>query len=127
MSFFVSSRRRHTRCALVTGVQTWALPISVDGRPHALADEGGDVAREQHAEPVLLDLPAHHVERGRPGVLAMRAETPAAGGGTVRAVARHAGSQDRKRAVAGQKLSVRVVLGGRRTIKKNKQKKKRYE
>src|SRR3546814_6248060 len=26
--FFVSSRRRHTRCALVTGVQTCALPIS---------------------------------------------------------------------------------------------------
>src|SRR3546814_2556729 len=25
--FFVSSRRRHTRCALVTGVQTCALPI----------------------------------------------------------------------------------------------------
>src|SRR3546814_3956260 len=29
--FFFSSRRRHTRCALVTGVQTCALPIS----PHA--------------------------------------------------------------------------------------------
>src|SRR3546814_6225094 len=28
---FFSSRRRHTRCALVTGVQTCALPIS-DGR-----------------------------------------------------------------------------------------------
>src|SRR3546814_4270875 len=28
MSFFFSSRRRHTRCALVTGVQTCALPIS---------------------------------------------------------------------------------------------------
>src|SRR3546814_7785909 len=28
--FFVSSRRRHTRCALVTGVQTCALPISID-------------------------------------------------------------------------------------------------
>src|SRR3546814_6868349 len=27
-SFFFSSRRRHTRCALVTGVQTCALPIS---------------------------------------------------------------------------------------------------
>src|SRR3546814_3443240 len=26
--FFFSSRRRHTRCALVTGVQTCALPIS---------------------------------------------------------------------------------------------------
>src|SRR3546814_8335488 len=27
--FFFSSRRRHTRCALVTGVQTCALPICV--------------------------------------------------------------------------------------------------
>src|SRR3546814_4858374 len=37
--FFVfSSRRRHTRCALVTGVQTCALPIStdavIDGEAH---------------------------------------------------------------------------------------------
>src|SRR3546814_7133513 len=31
-SFFFSSRRRHTRCALVTGVQTCALPIS-EGNP----------------------------------------------------------------------------------------------
>src|SRR3546814_18252352 len=29
--FFFSSRRRHTRCALVTGVQTCALPISFAG------------------------------------------------------------------------------------------------
>src|SRR3546814_10389916 len=28
MPFVFSSRRRHTRCALVTGVQTCALPIS---------------------------------------------------------------------------------------------------
>src|SRR3546814_20597372 len=28
--FFFSSRRRHTRCALVTGVQTCALPICSD-------------------------------------------------------------------------------------------------
>src|SRR3546814_10352848 len=34
--FFFSSRRRHTRCALVTGVQTCALPIS-------FLDGGGDV------------------------------------------------------------------------------------
>src|SRR3546814_15646990 len=27
VDFFFSSRRRHTRCALVTGVQTCALPI----------------------------------------------------------------------------------------------------
>src|SRR3546814_8095653 len=32
--FFFSSRRRHTRCALVTGVQTCALPICQRGRPH---------------------------------------------------------------------------------------------
>src|SRR3546814_20211644 len=30
MCFFFSSRRRHTRCALVTGVQTCALPILED-------------------------------------------------------------------------------------------------
>src|SRR3546814_5707173 len=35
--FFFSSRRRQTRCALVTGVQTCALPIS-----HLLAG-GGDL------------------------------------------------------------------------------------
>src|SRR3546814_7332601 len=29
--FFFSSRRRHTRCALVTGVQTCALPIYGSG------------------------------------------------------------------------------------------------
>src|SRR3546814_8708388 len=34
MLFFFSSRRRHTRCALVTGVQTCALPIS---RPRLVA------------------------------------------------------------------------------------------
>src|SRR3546814_10595111 len=35
--FFFSSRRRHTRCALVTGVQTCALPISAacDAGPHS--------------------------------------------------------------------------------------------
>src|SRR3546814_3977269 len=37
--FFFSSRRRHTRCALVTGVQTCALPIyGVErGREYLLA------------------------------------------------------------------------------------------
>src|SRR3546814_6629316 len=29
LCYFFSSRRRHTRCALVTGVQTCALPISI--------------------------------------------------------------------------------------------------
>src|SRR3546814_2653139 len=38
--FFFSSRRRHTRCALVTGVQTCALPISVEDGQQV---QGGDV------------------------------------------------------------------------------------
>src|SRR3546814_6762817 len=33
--FFFSSRRRHTRCALVTGVQTCALPILREINPDA--------------------------------------------------------------------------------------------
>src|SRR3546814_11304467 len=33
--FFFSSRRRHTSCALVTGVQTCALPICTQYRPAA--------------------------------------------------------------------------------------------
>src|SRR3546814_7144783 len=37
--FFFSSRRRHTRCALVTGVQTCALPIFIVG---AVADAEHD-------------------------------------------------------------------------------------
>src|SRR3546814_10845463 len=43
--FFFSSRRRHTRCALVTGVQTCALPISFKFLSVALSGDGE--AREQ--------------------------------------------------------------------------------
>src|SRR3546814_8866838 len=35
---FFSSRRRHTRCALVTGVQTCALPIYIIGHPTLFGD-----------------------------------------------------------------------------------------
>src|SRR3546814_4064956 len=38
--FFFSSRRRHTRCALVTGVQTCALPILANPKV-AFADSRG--------------------------------------------------------------------------------------
>src|SRR3546814_4862232 len=52
--FFFSSRRRHTRCALVTGVQTCALPICTvrisvrrEGSEVVLevADDGGGLNR----------------------------------------------------------------------------------
>src|SRR3546814_7242862 len=52
-----SSRRRHTRCALVTGVQTCALPIS------------GEAAAEQHrldeAELVQIGQDAEGLQRRR--------------------------------------------------------------
>src|SRR3546814_4401633 len=38
--FFFSSRRRHTRCALVTGVQTCALPISSQAAQPPLRGNG---------------------------------------------------------------------------------------
>src|SRR3546814_896337 len=40
--FFFSSRRRHTRCALVTGVQTCALPIFCHSDVHFARGEWGD-------------------------------------------------------------------------------------
>src|SRR3546814_12824433 len=43
----ISSRRRHTRCALVTGVQTCALPICDLLRTHAMLEPH----REMMAEP----------------------------------------------------------------------------
>src|SRR3546814_4518802 len=48
--FFFSSRRRHTRCALVTGVQTCALPI--------FSRDGGTlfVANEDDAALTAIDL-----------------------------------------------------------------------
>src|SRR3546814_3653035 len=52
--FFFSSRRRHTRCALVTGVQTCALPISHRAR---------QFARDAAPEP-------HQPGRGRPAPVA---------------------------------------------------------
>src|SRR3546814_5649459 len=43
--FFFSSRRRHTRCALVTGVQTCALPICcIYGRRQMGTEDQGWVA-----------------------------------------------------------------------------------
>src|SRR3546814_1786531 len=74
--FFFSSRRRHTRCALVTGVQTCALPISqragselpvaVRGDRLELVDE--PLVRDHlRAEAVVVELALAH-----PGQRALR-------------------------------------------------------
>src|SRR3546814_8467628 len=55
--FFFSSRRRHTRCALVTGVQTCALPILVTVRPDASIAEIAHLLLERRISAVpVVDL-----------------------------------------------------------------------
>src|SRR3546814_7961365 len=54
--FFFSSRRRHTRCALVTGVQTCALPISGIFVAQ-LADMIGDAENLLHQHQPAASLP----------------------------------------------------------------------
>src|SRR3546814_10469073 len=53
--FFFSSRRRHTRCALVTGVQTCALPISPTEERHGFREI---VAAVRNNPPLLRLLAA---------------------------------------------------------------------
>src|SRR3546814_10244527 len=76
--FFFSSRRRHTRCALVTGVQTCALPISdgpspsqMDGRFSLILVNGAGTAPLAVEE--VVDLVEGRVSvdiaDGRPGIL----------------------------------------------------------
>src|SRR3546814_9365989 len=64
--FVCSSRRRHTRCALVTGVQTCALPIYVGPQAQARAPV---LYRSvcQASEAGELALPAVSVSPGEAG------------------------------------------------------------
>src|SRR3546814_11032636 len=119
--FFFSSRRRHTRCALVTGVQTCALPISV---ARNLAIE----TRTDPVPPVIGASAGTTTNGGRPWQWARRVQ--ALGGGVLRigiAVRGASGfpatlqiARDRKSVVQGKSVSVRVDPGGRRITKKTK-------
>src|SRR3546814_1140991 len=66
--FFVTSRRRHTRCALVTGVQTCALPIFLEIFLHAgMAPRlAVRAARHGRASPLLPRLPVPHRADNQP-------------------------------------------------------------
>src|SRR3546814_3571420 len=57
--FFFSSRRRHTRCALVTGVQTCALPIfamAVANEPDLLIADEPTTALDVTVQAQILDM-----------------------------------------------------------------------
>src|SRR3546814_918767 len=79
--FFFASRRRHTRCALVTGVQTCALPISSVRTAGARPDDLGRDAGAVRAPPL---------DRGTASRGGARGSCAGAGQGAVRAVHRTA-------------------------------------
>src|SRR3546814_3457422 len=65
--FCFSSRRRHTRCALVTGVQTCALPISASRSNHdCLALCRPPVSVEGKADG-YLEMATQHARRSEIG------------------------------------------------------------
>src|SRR3546814_4206362 len=64
-SFFFSSRRRHTRCALVTGVQTCALPISGRADAVTVASTGCLRTRSALSATEISHIPASTLEIGR--------------------------------------------------------------
>src|SRR3546814_3243134 len=102
---FIASRRRHTRCALVTGVQTCALPICENLFTDLSTPPGrdGPAARiTRKASPDWGSLPC-----AAPSARQARSAPPA----------RSQGGQDRKIVVLGKSVSVILDLGGRRFIK----------
>src|SRR3546814_16697173 len=97
---FFSSRRRHTRCALVTGVQTCALPISRASSRRLLSKR-----RKIRSNPSASS-------RHSPSASARRLARFGGDGSSVPEI-----RIDRKSVVEGKSVSVRVDLGGRRIIK----------
>src|SRR3546814_12641336 len=123
--FFFSSRRRHTRCALVTGVQTCALPISA-------TDARERLPRWRCDRPVRV-LDQREVRRrawllGRPSPVdawrhaSTRARVVHGGLADDAARWRTLGRTDRKGVVKGKSVSGRLNHGGRRFFKKKKTK-----
>src|SRR3546814_15609833 len=130
--FFFSSRRRHTRCALVTGVQTCALPISVR-RAGAARVDGAHAhpvrdGRDQLRAPVPADgrttargMPENPV-RYRLATDQPLAAYPAPGqpDGVPGRHQPHPAHPDRKSVVEGTSGYIAVVSGGPSIIKKKK-------
>src|SRR3546814_5860344 len=67
VSFFFSSRRRHTRCALVTGVQTCALPICRYASAASYQRQFAEAAANNVREGTLMPPEANRSEERRVG------------------------------------------------------------
>src|SRR3546814_15730298 len=105
--FLFSSRRRHTRCALVTGVQTCDLPIlsmqlsTISPAPRLCASAIQSSVRRGSAR-VFEGSPAYWRTRHSPSV--SRHES-------MPTHPHFPPKADRKSVVLGKSVSVRVVLG----------------
>src|SRR3546814_17237473 len=115
LSFFFSSRRRHTRCALVTGVQTCALPISAPLNGFAGVDDYyGRCSAAQFLGAITVPTLVIHARDDPwiPSAAYRRFDLPS----NPRLM-----PLDRKSVVEGKRVSVRVASGGRRINKKKNQ------
>src|SRR3546814_7460947 len=108
MVFFFSSRSRHTRCALVTGVQTCALPISQQIMQWLSKVPDPEI-------PVLsvVDLGLIR-DIGWDGATCVVTITPTYSGcPAMQEISSGIREADRKSVVEGKSVSVSVDLGGR--------------
>src|SRR3546814_18476967 len=115
MIFFFSSRRRHTRCALVTGVQTCALPISrifVEGQQLFPAGFALEIAHRDDGDEKSRGLDT--LADARPPIRAPSDGVPVYEYLELAASCR----VDRKSGGEGKRVAGRVDLGGRRNITK---------
>src|SRR3546814_6428369 len=59
IGFFVPTRSRHPRCALVTGVQTSALPISAERLQIRVRTATADERRAGNRQPIMMNRVEH--------------------------------------------------------------------
>src|SRR3546814_21197667 len=105
---FFSSKRRHTRCALGTGVQTCALPFSWVWTAHN--NSAPTLGRHQETD----NEESTRIDDG--GGIAVRGASAHGAGRATPAQPAHPAA-DRKSVVEGKSVSGRVGLGGRRIFK----------
>src|SRR3546814_11679043 len=125
LCFFFSSRRRHTRCALVTGVQTCALPILVPlANLRGLVNHASS-ASKVHVPPTDFSA-SEKAKPPRPVAILSPTTSPRLGPMPLGPPCASVWQADRKSVGSGTSVSVRVDLGGLAIIKKktkNKQQK----
>src|SRR3546814_12538661 len=137
-AFFFASRRRHTRCALVTGVQTCALPISwhpirtdagcmmttLPQLSGARSTEPADLARDVMTfagTSGAIDVAVHDAvfRAWSPNTRRAFRSDLTTWGAWCRRRRVDPAKADRQSVVSGKRVSVRVRLGGPRIIQKN--------